>query len=135
MIFIKLVLKSDTGEILGENIYWHNKTTYVANHALTTLGKAELTAAKSEAKTLPNGNVQYTLTLQNNDSIPAVQTRIRTLSSVTGEDVLPVFYSDNYFALMPGDSKTVTAEFNPKDLIGSPVFNLSGWNTLVATIN
>ena len=41
-----------------------------------------------------------------------------------------MFYSDNYFSLMPGESKTVTVEFNPKYLRGGqPVFRLSGWNT------
>ena len=135
MIFIKLVLKTDDGEILGENMYWHNKTTYVANQALTTLAKAKLTASKSAAETLPNGNIQYTLSLANNDKVPAVQTRIRTLSSATGGDVLPVFYSDNYFILMPGDSKTVTAEFDPKNLEGDPIFTLSGWNTVEESIS
>jgi HK97 family phage major capsid protein len=61
---------------------------------------------------------------------------IRTISSTTNEDILPAFYSDNYFSLMPGESKTVTVEFNPKYLKGGrPVFKLSGWNTKAETID
>jgi len=31
---------------------------------------------------------------------------------------------------MPGDSKNITVEFNPKHLKGNrPVFEFSGWNT------
>jgi hypothetical protein len=36
-----------------------------------------------------NGNDPYTITLFNIGSAPAAQTRIRTISSVTNEDVLP----------------------------------------------
>ena len=36
---------------------------------------------------------------------------------------------------MPGESKTITVEFNPKYLKGGhPVFELSGWNTKAETI-
>jgi hypothetical protein len=65
-----------------------------------------------------------------------VQTRIRTISSATNEDILPAFYSDNYFSLMPGESKTITVDFHPKYLeSGQPVFELSGWNTKAEIIN
>ena len=38
--------------------------------------------------------------------------------------------------LQCGESKTVTVEFNPKYLKGGqPVFELSGWNTKVETID
>ncbi|MDR0570929.1 MAG: discoidin domain-containing protein [Clostridiales Family XIII bacterium] len=136
MIFIKLTLKDSGGKLLGENIYWHNKDMYLANQALTTLDEVALTASVSQARTLSNGNVEYTITLKNETSVPAVQTRIRNISSATDDDVLPTFFSDNYFTLLPGDSKTVTAEFNPKNLAGGVSrFELSGWNTAVRGIN
>ncbi|MDR1157656.1 MAG: discoidin domain-containing protein [Oscillospiraceae bacterium] len=135
MVFIKLVLKDGEGNVLGENIYWHNKTTYLANQALTTLADVDLTATASQRSVLANGNVAYTLTIQNETAVPAVQTRIRTISEVTGEDVLPAFYSDNYFTLMPGDTKVITVEFSPKYLEGGDKrFELSGWNTVVKTV-
>ena len=82
------------------------------------------------------GNYLYTLTLSNRSTTPAVHTRIRTISSITKKDILPAFYSDNYFSLMPGESRTVTVEFNPQYLKGGrPVFELSGWNTNVEKIN
>jgi len=37
---------------------------------------------------------------------------------------------------MPGESKTVTVEFNPKYLKGGkPAFELSGWNTAVDVVH
>lgn len=34
-----------------------------------------------------------------------------TLLNADGACILPVYYSDNYIALMPGESRTVTATF------------------------
>jgi hypothetical protein len=42
---------------------------------------------------------------------------------------LPVFYSDNYFGLLPGESKTVTLEFAAASLAGeAPGIMVEGWN-------
>ena len=131
MLFIRTTLKTAAGEVLGENTYWHNRATYLANQALATLSTVELDMAiAGQPQALANGNLLYTLVFKNNNSVPTVQTRVRTISEATGEDVLPTFYSDNYFALMPGETKVITAEFDPKYLEGGDViFQTSGWNT------
>jgi hypothetical protein len=142
LVFIELtVYDAATGEELGRNVYWHNKDEYQNYKSLESLQKVSLTASVSARSTVAEnvvrggGNELYTITLTNNTNTPVVQTRIRTISSATGEDVLPVFYSDNYFALMPGESRTITVDFAGKYLEGgSPSFELSGWNTATATI-
>jgi hypothetical protein len=53
-----------------------------------------------ENLTLTKNGDTYTVT--NNGTVPAVQVRL-----VPGK--LPAFVSDNYFALMPGESRTVTS--------------------------
>jgi beta-galactosidase/beta-glucuronidase len=134
LVFIKLLLKDGTGQVLGENLYWHNWKVYQDYRALSGLAPAALTAAVSGPQAAPNGDDRYTITVTNATAIPAVQVRVRTLDAA-GEGVLPVFYSDNYFALMPGESKEITAEFNPKYLTrgGAAKFEFSGWNVVVQT--
>jgi hypothetical protein len=139
LVFIRLTVKGSSGTVLGDTLYWHNRKDYMRYESLNRLPAVRLRAAVSPKSTVAGeigeGNDLYAITLSNNSSAPAVQTRIRTVSSATDEDILPAFYSDNYFALMPGESKTVTVEFNPKRLKGGrPVFELSGWNTKAATI-
>jgi hypothetical protein len=139
MVFIRLTVKDASGNELGDTLYWHNRKDYMRYKSLNRLPEVRLEAAVSPkstvAKELGNGNDLYAITLSNNSSAPAVQTRIRTISSATGKDILPAFYSDNYFSLMPGERKTVTVEFNSAYLKGGqPVFELSGWNTSVETI-
>ena len=134
LVFIKLVVKDSDGSVLGENLYWWNRSEYQDYTAMDDLQSTKLQVSVSEQEQLENGNVLYTFTLENNTDIPAIQARLRTVNEA-GEDVLPVFYSDNYITMMPGDSKTVTAEFNPKYLEGgSPIFLLGGYNVVDETI-
>jgi hypothetical protein len=140
LVFIRLTVKNRSGRVLGDTLYWHNWKDYMRYESLNGLPEVRVRAAVSPKSTVDGdigkGNNLYTITLSNNSSTPAVQTRIRTISSVTYEDVLPAFYSDNYFSLMPGEKKTVTVEFNPKHLKGGqPVFELSGWNTKAEAID
>ena len=46
-----------------------------------------------------------------------------------GEEILPVFWEDNYFSLLPGETRAVTARFARRDLGGKePVLEVGGWN-------
>jgi exo-1,4-beta-D-glucosaminidase len=46
-----------------------------------------------------------------------------------GEEVLPVFWEDNYFSLLPGESRQVSAAFATDDLGEAvPVLHVGGWN-------
>ena len=46
-----------------------------------------------------------------------------------GEEILPVLWQDNYFSLMPGEKREITARYRVQDL-GSknPAIEVSGWN-------
>ena len=52
--------------------------------------------------------------------------RLKVLDSATGDLVLPVRYSDNWFFLLPGESKTVDVSF--ESVKGKPVFETEGLN-------
>ncbi len=53
-----------------------------------------------------------------------------TGDSATGDQVLPVLWSDNDVTLWPGESQTITATYRHADLRGAaPVVTVSGWNT------
>ena len=51
----------------------------------------------------------------------------------SGKRVLPVFYSDNYLSLVPGETRTVTVECATKDLQGeAALVEVDGYNVEVA---
>jgi hypothetical protein len=46
-----------------------------------------------------------------------------------GDDLTAIFWSDNYFSLLPGEKKTVTARFDSSSAEGaSPELVVDGWN-------
>ncbi len=55
-----------------------------------------------------------TVQIVNKSATPALMTRL-CLKGSDGEQILPVVYSDNYFALMPGESKEINIEFADED--------------------
>ena len=45
-------------------------------------------------------------------------------------DVVPVLWEDNYFSLLPGERKEVTATYRVRDLGNAPAFlAVEGWNS------
>jgi len=46
-----------------------------------------------------------------------------------GEEILPVIWEDNYFSLLPGEKREVTATYRTAELGSTkPDVEVSGWN-------
>ena len=124
--FLRVTLKDSTGKVLGRNTYWHNRKTYSDYRALNSMQKAEVKLSVVSQETTENGQIRYTLQVENGNA-PALGVRIR-LTDTEGTPILPVFYSDNYLMMMPGETEIITAEFDADRLNGKAVWTLSGWN-------
>ena len=70
----------------------------------------------------------FTVTVTNDGKAPAMMLRLKAVDSATGDLVLPVLYSDNYFFLMPGESRTFSVKVRKEDCAGKPYIALSGFN-------
>ena len=99
--FLKLALTDSDGATVSDNFYWLGKEE--GNYqALRRLGKVHLV---KRVKRLAQD--RYSVTLKNAGKVPALMIRLKAVDSATGDLTLPVWYSDNYFFLMPGESKSV----------------------------
>ena len=59
----------------------------------------------------------------------ALMTHLQLHQKESGKRVLPVFYSDNYISLVPGESRSLTIQAATKDLDGdSPQLLVDGYN-------
>ncbi len=147
IFFIDLTLKDATGALVSHNFYWvpdmlttfdweeteytHTPATRYENlTALTELPPATV-AAHAEIEETPQGR-QLRLHLQNTSSALAFQLNaaVRTAS---GDLVAPVFWSDNWIELVPGESATLTALL-PENAPDNPEVQMEGWNIPAATI-
>ena len=129
-VFLRLTLRDSAGNVLGQNTYWHNRKEYQNYQALLMIPKAEvsLRVVRTESVKGLDGRelVRAVLEVENGEA-PSLGTRIRLLPE-DGADILPVFYSDNYLLLMPGEKRTVTAEYYPDRLHGEGRFTVTSWN-------
>ena len=127
--FIKLKLNKITGTPISDNFYWRG-TNYLDYSALNTLPPA--TVLSSARFGVTNGVCTVTSVIKNPGTSIAFAVRLKMLNQ-TGARVLPAIYSDNYFSLLPGESKTVTVDFTPDATSSGPLqLELEGWN-IVAT--
>ncbi len=101
----------ERGYLRSDNFYV--QTIQPENYReLTRLPKARLETTETFSHKASTWHGEVVIT--NRSSEPSLLTRIN-LKGTDGVQILPVVYSDNYFALMPGESKTVTIEFADED--------------------
>ncbi len=142
--FLVLRLEDAAGKLVGSNFYWlstKNETLdwEKSNWAVTpTLAFADFTALnqlpkvslKVSSRTEKHGEDSVTHVLLENPSRSlAFFVRLKVNKRPKGEEILPVIWEDNYFALLPGEQREVSATYRSAALGSSqPDVEVSGWN-------
>ena len=124
--FIKLTLE-ENGKAVSENFYHRSK---VENNyqALKQLPKVSLRAQTQYDKG-DDGEWKAEVTVENRSQTPALMVRLNIVGDKDGKQFLPIFYSDNYFALLPGETKVVRVHWKDVDTRGNaPLLKVSGYN-------
>lgn len=124
--FIKLVLE-ENGKAVSENFYHRSK---VENNyqALKQLPKVSLRAQTQYDKG-DDGEWKAEVTVENRSDAPALMVRLNIVGDKDSKQFLPIFYSDNYFALLPGETKVVRVHWKDVDTRGNaPLLKVSGYN-------
>jgi beta-galactosidase/beta-glucuronidase len=126
--FLALRLTDKNKKIISDNIYWlADKNGEYSG--LNEIAKSKLTVT---AKRLTKGKISVTLT--NSKQAPvAFFNRVSLVNPTTKERVLPVFSSDNYVSVLPGESKTVVLDYNLP--VANPKVSIKGWNLAEEVVN
>jgi hypothetical protein len=114
------------GETVSSNTYWKGKED--GNYkALLNAPKTDVQVT-TDTKTTTDGYL-ITSVVKNNSEVPAMMLRLQVNGAKDSQRILPVFFSDNYFFLMPGEEKTITMKLQKADARGQkPVVCLTGFN-------
>jgi mannosylglycoprotein endo-beta-mannosidase len=133
LYFVKLELSDASGQLLSSNFYWQ----HVAQDQFEGLMNLPIVMLDAEASTRAEGDkTVVTVTLHNGKNHVALLSHLQLHQKQSGRRVLPVFYSDNYISLVPGESSTVAIEAATKDLQGdSPLIELDGYNVDVKPVD
>ncbi len=127
--FVKLELRDTAGHLLSDNFYWCE----AKQDDLTALDSmADVALAAKIVRHDANGKVLLNVTLANATAHIAVMAHLQLRNQRTNARVLPVFYSDNYVSLLPGEEKTITIEAPAEKLASDqPLVVVDGWNVSV----
>ena len=115
---------------------WAPTKTFADYTALNTLPQVDLDAS---AQSRRDGQESLTtVTLHNPTSTLAFAVHLKVNNASSGrvsregevdDEILPVLWQDNYFALLPGETRQVTASYRTSDARNAtPSVEIEGWN-------
>jgi hypothetical protein len=129
--FVKLELRDRHNQLLSDNFYWRAAPNDTDNfQALNQLPEVPLDIrARSHDQ---GGECVLDVTVRNPTRSIALMAHLQLRRAGSGQRVLPVFYSDNYISLLPGETRSLTIEAALPDLDGeAPLLVVDGWNVTV----
>jgi exo-1,4-beta-D-glucosaminidase len=145
MYFLNLQLFSSQGELLSHNFYWLStkpdvldfsktewyytpQTDFADFTGLQDLPKASLAAALHPAVGSEHDSA-FRVMLENTGKSIAFLVRLRLVKGKEHEEILPVFWQENYISLLPGEKRGVAVSVRKSDLDSSkPVLLVDGFN-------
>lgn len=107
--FVKLELKDSNDKLISENFYWRNLKSHDYK-ALNSLPLANVTVSQNSSKV--DGKYKISCVVKNNSNTVAFGNRLKVVNKNTGKRILPIYMNDNYFTLMPNESKNIIIEFD-----------------------
>jgi exo-1,4-beta-D-glucosaminidase len=128
--FLKLVLTDNSGKEISSNFYWlsGNGDEKADFTSLNKLPGVKLNYSVSPLQ-LEGGKYTATIEVENPSASLAFSVNPKILKHDSKDLVLPVFWEDNYFSLLPGEKRDLKVEFNAEDLGGTkPLLAIDGWN-------
>ncbi|MGB9181409.1 MAG: sugar-binding domain-containing protein [Pyrinomonadaceae bacterium] len=144
--FLKLTLQDSKGQVVSSNFYWLStkddaldwkKSTWYYTPTKSYADMKQLQHLKP-VKLSVNGNVKRQgetevarLSVSNPGRSLAFFIRLQIKQGREGREVLPVIWQDNYFTLMPGERRELTATYSVRDRgNAAPYLSLEGMNIL-----
>jgi len=125
IFFLKLQLINND-KVVDENLYWLTNKPH-SYEKLNDLGKVSV---KTEIKKGTDGHAVVEISNPNNETAFFIRLKIEKPNN---ELVLPSFFTDNYFTLLPGDKKQVEVDYNSNKstvVLNELKLSVEGWNLI-----
>jgi exo-1,4-beta-D-glucosaminidase len=154
--FLRLQLRDSAGKLVSDNFYWlstkpdtldwKNKqdTVYTPQKefgdlsGLNSLPQVKLVTSASTTATIKTepGHRLIHITLKNPSKSVAFMVYLRMTKGKNGDDLVPVFWGDNYFSLLPGETRELDASYSTAALGGNEaVLEVDGFNVAPAMVS
>jgi hypothetical protein len=127
--FVLLDLKDETGKTLSQNVYWMSP-----GHDFADLRAMPSATVRTTVTGMRQQGAFTEWTLQFTNTSPRLAFFLNPQVIRNGEEVLPSYWSDNYFSIPAGKSITIKVSCPATELTGAvPQLRLEGWNIATAT--
>jgi exo-1,4-beta-D-glucosaminidase len=149
--FLKLTLKNEKRVVVSSNFYWLSKSDDVLDWQKSTwyytpvsafadmtqlqqLPKAKLNVSTTTQK--KTGGEELTqVTISNPTRSLAFFVQLQIKREGNGQPVLPVVWQDNYVSLLPGETRTISATYEQKEIGGgNATLVAEGWNSPIVSV-
>lgn len=145
--FVRLTLTDKTSNVVSTNFYWlpekpsvmdwsieHQQAhvyysdvlSYGNVSMLNQLKQVQLDASVSSEPLSEGKSVR--VQIHNPSKNLAFQIHLSIVDDKSEEEILPVLWDDNYFSLLPGESRVVFARYSAAQAVEHPRFEVDGWN-------
>ncbi len=102
-VLARLTLSDASGRVVALNDYWQpGKDQF---RSLSAAGKVKIDVALSQV-----GGKSVTVRVMNSGKTVASAVKLHLVNAATGERVLPAYFSDGWFNLLPGESRDIALE-------------------------
>jgi hypothetical protein len=103
LVLVKLTLTDSGGTVLSDNLYWQSRDA-ASQKRLDDLLPQPIAVSARARKDGEDTRIDVVLTNQGRSAALAAKI---TMLDGQGARVLPVYYDDNYVALLPGESRRI----------------------------
>ena len=125
--FVRLDLVDRNARQVSENFYWLPRSDLKELAHLEKLPAAEVSAQMTLHPQATETAAE--VTVQNRSDRIAFLVHLSLCRPTDGEEILPVWWDDNYVCLLPGESRPIRARFPKAEAGGEkPLLKLTGWN-------
>jgi exo-1,4-beta-D-glucosaminidase len=140
--FLRLAVADSLGKPLSANLYWLSTQEDVLDRSKTewyftpTKVHSDLTAlARLPATSLSvaprfdgaGGEASARVSIENTGKALAFQVHLK-LVDASGTELLPVYWDDNYFALIPGEKREIRVAYHRDQAAGALAVEADAWN-------
>ncbi len=105
-----LELKDQSGKLISENRYWLANPNIERNFLKFNEMKHVVLTGKTYIES-NNGKMERVVEVTNSSEAVALSIKLNLRDVATGERILPAYFSDGYFTLLPGESHKVEVDF------------------------
>ena len=128
--FVVLNLKDAAGKVISHNVYW-----VAADDNFKALNSMPGSAVQTTLIKSEKGRSETTWTLKFSNTTKQLAFFVRPQLMDNGAEILPCYWSANYFSLAPGESLNVTVSTSSAKLKSKKIeVQVEGWNLKTTVI-